>query len=65
MGKKEKMCEFNQRRWKSWRRMEKDGEGWRRMKKDGEGWRRWALSDTFYINMLSVEIRPRSRISMN
>ena len=45
--------------------MEKDGEGWRRMKKDGEGWRRWALSDTFYINMLSVEIRPRSRISMN
>jgi hypothetical protein len=47
-----------------WRRMEKDGEGWRRTEKDGEGWRRWALSDTFYINMLSVEIRPRSRISM-
>jgi len=40
MGKKEKMCEFNQRRWKSWRRMEKDGEGWRRTEKDGEGWRR-------------------------
>jgi hypothetical protein len=40
MGKKEKMCEFNQRRWKSWRRMEKDGEGWRRMEKDGEGRRR-------------------------
>jgi hypothetical protein len=34
--KKEKMCEFNHRRWKSWRRMEKDGEGWRRMEKDGE-----------------------------